>query len=97
MKHPDPEIDAALHHVRKLWHSLMKRDVSVEEDLVREYSAALKVLHEKGHLDRVGFKIKQVQIPDLWVEQKVVITRRTRIEGGWGMFFFSLEKILRGW
>jgi len=99
MRHPDPEIDAALGHVRKLWHALSKRDVSVREDLVKEYSAALKVLHERGHLDRVGLLIEHVEIPDWWLEQEVVITLHTIIIGGngSGTFWGNCERILRRW
>jgi hypothetical protein len=99
MRHPDTEIDAALGHVRKLWHALMRREISVEEDLVSEYRAALKILDERGHLDKVGLNIKQVQIPNWWAEKRVFITLETIIEAGHGSgtFWGNLERILRGW
>jgi hypothetical protein len=100
MRHPDTEIDAALSHVRKLWHALMKRNVSVEDDLVKEYSKALNVLYKKGHLARAGLQIEQVQIPDWWIKQRVVINREIVIAAGngSGTFWGNLEFILRrGW
>ena len=60
----------------------MKREISVEDDLVSEYRAAVSILDERGHLEKVELNIEQVRIPDWWAEKRVVITRQTIIETG---------------